>query len=148
MAYQEIGTVQAGAVKAHLEKIHGVYERTLTLTQAQLRALDSTPIEVIPNPGAGKVAVPTRMITERAAGTTYTAATRIRLQYGTTTTVQPISDTAGNVAGASASVRYLERAAAAEAVHANEPVNIAASAAMGNGTGTLTVTVQYIILVL
>ena len=144
MAYTQIGTVQAGAQRAHLEKVHGVFERTVTLTQAQLRALHNASVEIAPSPGPGKAIVPLSMVTERAAGTAYTAGSNIQVRYGTNTGVVPISATAGDVAPAAAGIRHTGRVDGP--IHEDQSIELRASAALGNGTGTLRVTVQYVVL--
>ena len=69
------GNRVAGASYAHLEK-------RLTVTQAELRALHTKSVELLPAPAADQMYVVTFVVTLKAAGTAYTTGKNLRIKYG------------------------------------------------------------------
>ena len=120
---------------------------TVTLTAANLIAMKTTPVSVLPAPGAGKVLViDTISFQFKPGGTQFTGGGAITFQYhGTAITPHSGSVPASVLQGATADVQYLGPFASAaldlqNAINAGLDVtNASAVFAAGNGTAIVTV---------
>lgn len=137
--------VITGKIKGS-QGIIGVAERrTVTLTTAQLLALFSTPVEIVPAPGTGKyISVDEIVVKGPASGSTaYTGANAVEARY----TNGAGSKVTGDIAAAllnSVTSRVDKVIGAAVTAVANAPVVLAVPTANpGAGTGSLTVDVIY-----
>lgn len=132
-----------GSIKGS-EGIIGVAQRKrVSLNSAQILALNSTPVTLVPAPGAGRAVDVVSVTGSLTAGTQYTGANAIELRYtnGSGTKVT------GDLAAAwlnSATNRSDKAIAAAATLTSNAPVVVAVPTANpGAGTGTVVFDVLY-----
>ncbi len=142
---QEIGSVQAGVARKRIDTLMEAARAKVTLTQDQLRALNTTEVELIPAPPDHQAIVVERVIVVRPAGTAYATTGRIQLRYAQSTRyAQTIQ---GGALGAAASVTDLgatDYGATGLAIAAGEALNAFATATLGaNGVGTCTLLIDY-----
>lgn len=116
---------------------------TVTLSSANLLALNATPIDLVAAPGAGKILVPIRVTLEHIFNTTgYAVSGNLQLQYngggGIATLIAPagLLDTAASQAAAPAAPTLNALTSAS----INKSLQLKASAALTTGDGTLKVT--------
>jgi hypothetical protein len=127
-----------------------LFAKTLTLTAAQVNALGTTAIIVVPAPQSGYALIPQNLIIAKTSGTAVgTSAGAIGLGYdGTADLVVSIAQaTAENVldTGATAAT-YTSAVSAGSAgagVYAGKALDISASGAVAAFNGTLQVTVLF-----
>lgn len=120
-----------------------VLSEHIQLTQAQIQALNTTPIELVSAPGAGKY-----IEVDRASafldhnGTTYGVAGSLTLEINSIIQIE----TAGLFINAPADkVRLLEDTASITDIEPNSALNISADADATNNGGTIDVFVNYTI---
>lgn len=132
------------------------FARTVTLTAAQVNALDTTPINVIPAPQSGYALIPQNLIVAKTSGTAVGSCANdpICLLY-TGDTTQLISLDANNAATVSNAVLATGNSAAtytaangsniaSAEVYAGKGIDISApGATIANFDGTLQVTVLF-----
>jgi hypothetical protein len=132
------------------------FARTVTLTAAQVNALDATPINVIPAPQSGYALIPQNLIVAKTSGTAVGSCANdpICLVY-TGDTTQLISLDANNVATVSNAVLATGNSAAtytaangsnisSAEVYVGKGIDISApGAVIANFDGTLQVTVLF-----
>lgn len=124
----------------------------VTVPNASVLALNATPFEIIPAPGAGKIIVVNRMVVSKAAGTAFAvgAGEDLQLQYVTSNTaVLPAVDADGFADSTADEIRlsrYLEAAVAALDLTANANDGVELTLLVGEwitGTSDLIVDVDY-----
>ncbi len=127
----------------------------IPLTAAQLIAMGTTPVSILPAPGASKVIVPTMIgMSIKRTSTAFTTGGVLNFQYHTTTSIVPHVGTiaAAFVTGAAGSAFTLlgpSDSATGLLLPANEGIDITnATAAFAAGTGTAKVFIWYNILTL
>ncbi len=134
-----------------IPKRRGVAE--VTITSAQLLALNATPIEVVPAPGANQAIVPTLVALRKEAGTAYTAGAGedVVLKYtnGSGDECSAQFDSGGFLDQTTEELRVGGGAPVADGLTTLEPVANAAVVAhllvgeVTGGTGDLHVRVEY-----
>ena len=130
-----------------------IYQKSITLTSAQIKALHGTPIEIIPAPGAGKIISICNCMTRMVYGGTNVfvaaAGQRIALYYNNNTTV--ISDIVTNASLIASADRYglmiqsLPAGSAASGIYDNVNVaayNVFSTEITGNAAGDNTINIQ------
>lgn len=138
-----------------------LFEKKVTLTAAQVNALDSTPITIIPAPASGKMIVVESMIVSKTSGTAVGSATDdpIGLVYTGDTTLIFLLDAVGAATvtnavistGATAATYLTVEAAKVEvnearSVLSGKGIDITApGATIGSFDGTLDVTITFAI---
>jgi hypothetical protein len=117
----------------------------VTLTAAQIIAMYTTPVVVVPAQGAGKVIQLVSAILSLDAGATpFTGGGAVRLQNGTTGTTLTSTAAATVVTSASDVVATLPALATSVLTPANESIKITnATAVFAAGNGTMKVIVVY-----
>ena len=128
------------------------FARTITLTAAQVNALDTTPITVIPAPQSGYALIPQNLIIAKTSGTAVGSCTGagIGLVYnGDSTVVVSIGTTPSNVVISTGATSTAYTAANGVVVPSGEvyvgkAIDISApGATIGSFDGTLQVTVLF-----
>lgn len=89
-------------------KQRDIYEKNVTLTSAQMLALNATPVTLLTAPGAGKSIVIVGIYASKAAGTGYTAAANADIAFKYT-------DSSGAVAATMETTGFLTSASAVQA---------------------------------
>lgn len=131
--------------------ISGVKAISVTLTAAQLAAMHTTPVNIIPAQGAGIcIVIETVIFKMIATSTAYTGGGAVNLQYHTSPNAVPHSGTVPasvvTTATPGSSFSFMDGASGTNAllVPANDGVDITnASGAFAVGTGTALVYVVY-----
>jgi len=123
----------------------------VVLTNAQILTLSSTPVQLLPAPGAGYFYnILKATLVNECTGTAYTAGGAITIGYGAAVTTQALSGTiASTFLDSQTTVQVIQLAGAnlgstTEALYDNQPIAInCASANFATGTGTLRVSLTY-----
>lgn len=142
-----MGVVQVitGKIKGS-QGIIGVAERrTVTLTTAQVLALNTTPVVLVPAPGTGKsISIDEVVFKAPAAGTTaYTGANAIEIRYTDGSGAKCTGDIAAAALNSITSRVDKAIAAAVTAVVGAAVVAVVPTANPGAGTGSVTFDVIY-----
>lgn len=128
--------------------VSGIQVVTVSISSAQLLAINSTPIQIVAAPGAGKINVPVFIMMEMIyGGTTYTTCTNAGLYWGTSAGVG--IQTGTFVVTASSRVLAGPTTAASSAATGsldNAAINFTAAANCAVGNGTVKVTLGYTII--
>lgn len=126
------------------------FARTITLTAAQVNALGTTPIIVVPAPQAGYAILPQSLVLAKKSGTAAgTSAGAIGIGYdGTSTFLTSIAQTQAQAvlatgATASAYTAAVSAGSAGVGVYSGKGIDISAGGAVASFTGTLQVTVLF-----
>ncbi len=135
---------------------YGFLRAQVALTAANLLAMYTTPVSILPTPGAGKALIINRLIFEmKRTATAFASGGAVNFQYHTSTSIIPhagtIAATVLTGAGAGTTLTILDDLGGTNglAVPANEGIDITnASGAFTTGTGTAIVFVEYSILTL
>lgn len=131
-------------------------EAAVNLTAANLIAMGTTPVSILPAPGAGKVIFVEDIVFEmKRTATAFTNGGTVNFQYHTTTTSIPHAGTIAasvlTTAGAATTVTHLgpQTGSSGLLLPANEGIDITnGTAAFATGTGTATVFIKYRIITL
>lgn len=117
---------------------------TGTLTAAQINALDTTPIELIPAQGANKIIVVTGATCVRKAGTAYVTAADIRINYATTSSSLLTIMDSGGLTG-TANYIYVNYSANDSYTNTdvNDAVQFTCTGAISGGTGDMYYEIDY-----
>ena len=112
----------------------GLLVKVLSISEAQLEALGTTPLEIVPAPGASTIAVPVSWIVETKTTTGYSTNPTMHLQLGATTFTGEIDI---NLTGVGTTLRTrsaLEHTGSSD--FRNLPINVDLTADPGTpGTG-------------
>lgn len=126
------------------------FARTITLSAAQVNALNGTPIIVVPAPQAGYAIIPQSLVLAKKSGTAVgTSAGAIGIGYDGTSTflisiAQPqAEDVLDTGATASAYTSAVSAGSAGVGVYSGKGIDISASGAVASFNGTLQVTVLF-----
>ena len=132
----------------HIDLMMGIQRVVLTLTQAQIQALSSTPISIVAAQGAGLVIEPLACaVFLDNNGTNYATATTLRLKHSGNSNLMMSSSTSFIT---SATDRYEKMVVAAtsatnQQMFANTALVVDANANAANDGGTITLDLLYIV---
>jgi len=126
------------------------FARTVTLTAAQVNALDSTPINVVPAPQSGYALIPQSLLIAKTSGTSAgTSAGAIGVGYdGSAELLISIGqvhaqDVLNDGAAANAYTSAVSSGSSGNGVYSGKALDISASGAVASFDGTLQVTVLF-----
>lgn len=126
----------------------GVQKATLTLNDTQIKASNTTPIEIVSAPGAGKYIIPLpTCFAKRAAGTAYATQTSLRTRFTGAADADYYHNFNAILAGTADLARVADYANADnEDLQENTALEVyAPTADPTTGTGNVTVVVYYLI---
>lgn len=126
----------------------GVQQSNDVLTNAQILALNATPVELLPAPGVGNFYnIIKATVVNESAGVAYTGGGNIDIGYGTAGTVQPIAISDALMSATAPAVTQgagTVLANVAESTLDNQPIFVSnATAPFAAGTGTLRIALEY-----
>lgn len=123
----------------------GVHNTVVTLTAAQLIAMGTTPVALLPAPGAGKTIVVKRvMVRMTRTATAFTSGGAISFQYHTGPIAVTNTVPAAVVTGAAGTVDVVRGGIDAAPTAQNDSIEITnATAPFATGTGTAKVFIWY-----
>lgn len=129
---------------------------TVSLTSANILALNTTPIQLVASPGAGKIVIMEEVIYDFTAGTQYANGNDIKIRYsGTSVDCLTYGGTSAMINAATSSIRQGGQASGAISSAANilttgdnKAVNLTVDTAFITGTGTLKLYYKYRIITL
>jgi hypothetical protein len=125
---------------------------TVTLTNAQVKGMFATPVELLPTPDANSLYLITlATLVNLNGGTAWTGGGAIEIGYGAAVTTNALASTVASTFLTSPTVTQIIAVAGAtigtstESTFGGQPIYINnATAAFATGTGTLQVTLQYV----
>lgn len=129
---------------------------TVSLSSADILALNTTPKELIPTPGVGKIIIVDEAIYSFTAGTQYANGNDVKIRYsGTSVDCLTYGGTNAMITSASSSIKQVGQASGTMSIAANilttgdnKAIDLTVSTAFITGTGTLKVFIKYRILTL
>ncbi len=118
-------------------------EKVTDITSAQLLAMSVTPVEIVPDPGAGKITVPVGIAWDVKPGVAYSGAGSITSAFDGGATAYTTFAPGLNAAVQTIGNALAPSGAAADATTRAGAIQAQLAAPLTTGTGTLRITAKY-----